>query len=887
MTLSSGTHLGPYEILSPLGAGGMGEVYRARDTKLNREVALKILPQAFAADAERMARFEREARVLAALNHSNIASIYGLDDSGSVRALVMELAEGPTLADRILQGPIPLEDALLIAKQIAEALEYAHEKGIIHRDLKPANVKVTQEGAVKVLDFGLAKALENSPAAGNVADSPTLSLAATKAGVILGTAAYMAPEQAAGKSVDRRADIWSFGVVLFEMLTGKSAFAGDSVSETLAAVIKSEPDWNALPVGTPSAIARLASRCLVKDSKERLRDIGEARISISRYLADPKAGASESNPQSATRNPQSKWAWIVSGVLVLALAVALGGWWQAIPRPEPAQPLMQFTVDPAASSVSDFVLSPNGRILAFVAAESSGKSLLWVRPFESLTAHALPGTEGAGYPFWSPDSRFLGFTAQGKLKKIDVRGGPPVPLCDAGTSRGGTWNRDGVILFQPGLGGLFRVSAAGGQPAPVTQLDKARGEVTHRWPQFLPDGRHFLYDTRFTQTENNGIYLGSLDSNQRRRLVNTNSKAVYVSPGYLLFVRGGSLMAQPFDGTRLEIRGEAFSIADQVSYNSGNAWGAFSASENGVLSYMTRKMARSQLRWFNREGKETGSAGELADCRNVALSLDGKRIVVDIFDAQGGSDIWLLDATGESPKRFTFASSRDNRPVWSPDGRYIVYYSYSPSSNGTVARTGIYRKALSDLKQGEFLIERTFASSPTDWSTDGRFIVYLANPKASDELWVLELSDDGRVMRSTQAAPQGTDGHLSPNGKWMAYASNESGSMEVYVQPFPPTGVKWLISTKGGAEPRWRRDGKELFYLAADKKLMAVEVKTDSKTFEPGLSRALFETNITFPGINQYAVTADGRQFLINSVIGEGASSPITVVVNWLALIKP
>jgi serine/threonine protein kinase/WD40 repeat protein len=743
MALSSGTRLGPYEVLAPLGAGGMGEVYRARDTRLGREAALKVLPEIFAKDAERMARFEREAQVLASLNYPNIATLYGLEESGDTRALAMELVEGPTLAERIAAGAIPVEEAVPIAKQIAEALEYAHEKGIIHRDLKPANVKITPEGVVKVLDFGLAKALDDAPAAGSINNSPTMSLAATRLGVILGTAGYMSPEQASGKPADKRSDIWSFGVLLWEMLAGKRLFDGESVSHTLADVLRAEIDWKPLPAATPTVIRDLLRRCLDRDGKARLRDIGEARIAIQKYLANP-AGAllsMDSGPSTAPPSPRLRTAWAIATLAALALAVV--HFREA--SPEPVAVRFQIPEPEKAHFGSRLALSPDGRRLAFTAAATGGRTQVWVRSLDTLESRALPGTDGDDLAalFWSPDSRFIGFWASGKLKKIEASGGPPQTLCDVSTTPGGTWNRDGVILFGSNAGGLSRVPAAGGTPAPVTTLDTSRQEVFHTWPQFLPDGRHFIYIARSNQPENSAIYAGSLDSKDRKRLVGSSFSAAYApspSPdkGHLLFLREATLMAQPFDAARLELSGEAFPVAEQVGAVLSQSF--FSVSGNGVVAYRSGVSGRAtHLLWFNRDGKSLGEVGPPGAYNDVALSSDGTRVAVSRADLQTTNpDIWLLDlARDGAATRFTFDPGIERDPVWSPDGTRLAF----SSTRGGLSN--VYQKLGTGAGSEEPLLQPGVSQRPKDWSHDGRFLLYVRDdPKTEADLWVLPLAGD-------------------------------------------------------------------------------------------------------------------------------------------------
>jgi Tol biopolymer transport system component len=869
-----------YRMIAKIGEGGMGEVYRALDTKLGREVAIKIIPEAFARDADRMMRFAREARVLASLNHPHIAAIYGVEE----RALVMELVEGPTLAERIAQGPVPLEEALPIARQIAEALEYAHEKGVVHRDLKPANIKLTADGQAKVLDFGLAKALSNEPASGDdPADSPTLTMRATQAGIIMGTAAYMSPEQARGKTVEKRADIWSFGVVLYEMLTGRQLFGGETVSDTLAHVLTKEPDWDCAPAKT----RRLLRKCLEKDPKRRLRDIGDAWELL------------EEGAEAQAIGPRHSWMpWVTAVSILAAAGLALVHFRETPPQPVP----MRFQIP--APEKTDFsvgfglALSPDGRRLAFVANGPDGRPMLWVRQLDSLAAQALPGTEEAAFaPFWSPDSRFIGFTVQGKLKKIEASGGPPQTLCEIpGQIIGGSWSGDGVILFGTVTSGLFRVPQAGGVATQLTTTDASLGETGHSRPWFLPDGRHFFYVTRPNKPEDAAIYLASLDSKERKRLVGARQAAAYAAPaagsenGHLLFLREGTLLAQPLDAKRFELAGEPFPVAEQVaSFNTG---GFFSVSANGVLAYRSGFLGgNSQLVWLDRGGKSLGFLGTPAHYfGSLALSPDGKRVAVDEIDQTPSRDIWLLDVARGVPMKFTF-DAQSSKPIWSRDGTRLAFDS------GRGGTSNIYQKSSSGSGNEELLSKYGIVE---DWSPDGRYLLYIVNdPKTNNShLWVLP--DPAGPPENHKPAPylrtafNEHEGQFSPDGHWVAYTSDESGQYQIYVQSFPAGAGKFRVSTgAGGTQPRWRRDGKELFYIAEDGKLMAVDLKT-ALTFEAAAPKALFDPRIPRNRIPPWAafsydVTADGKRFLVDSdstAPESSASAPITVVVNWLAALK-
>ena len=887
MPISTGTRLGSYELGAQIGAGGMGEVYHAHDTKLGRDVAIKVLPEAFAHDADRLARFQREAKMLASLNHPNIATIHGLEQSNGTSYLVMELVSGETLAERIKrEGPVPVEEALAIAKQIAEALEAAHEKGIIHRDLKPANVKVTPEGKVKVLDFGLAKAFAGDVADSNPSQSPTLSAVATMQGVLLGTAAYMSPEQARGKAVDKRTDIWAFGCVLFELLTGKHAFQGEDVTDILAAVVRTEPDWQALPATTPVKIRDLMRRCLQKDKTLRLRDAGDARIEIHEALTAP----APAEPVAAHRKTRKRLLAAVAAVAAIAVVAALALAFLYFGRVTEEQPrVLKVSVLPpdkaTFKATSLPAVSPDGRRLAFLAT-LGGKDELWVRDLDSLAARALTGTDGASYPFWSPDSRTIAFFAGGKLKKIDVAGGPALTLCDAISGRGGTWSKNGVITFAPtNTDGLFRVPAAGGTATLVTALNPATGETSHRFPWFLPDGHRFLYTAINRETEKIGIYAADLDSKNRKLVLAANSNAVYTPPGYLLFVRERTLMVQPFDVGKLETTGDAVPIAEQVDSTLGaSAQNQFSVSQNGVLAYSSGASSGGnlQLTWFDRSGRTTGTVvGTAGGPRWPAISPDGNTVAVDRLDPQTNFiDLWLHDLARGSASRFTFNSGFFNAyPVWSPDGSHIAFRSTRDGAAGD-----LYQKATSGAAQEEVLDKDLRSKQPNDWSRDGRYIIEgVRDPKTKNDIWVLPLFGDRKPFPYLQTEFNEQYAKLSPNGQWLAYASDETKRLEVYVQTFPTPGGKWQVSTNGGDRPVWSRDGKELYFIGADGKMMAVEVKGGTK-FEAGVPKPLFD--MRFPAdATWYDVSKDGR-FLVPTQIEQAADVPMTVVVNWTAGLK-
>ena len=873
--VTAGKQLGPYKILASIGAGGMGEVYRAHDTKLGREVAIKVVPDAFARNPERLARFEREARVLASVHHPNIAAIHALEQADGVPFLVMELVEG-----EMLRGPLPVDEALLIAKQICEALEEAHEKGIVHRDLKPANIKVTPEGKVKVLDFGLAKAFSEDSGERDPSQSPTLT-AATRAGVILGTAAYMSPEQARGKRVDKRTDIWAFGCVLYELLAGERAFGGENITDTMAAVVTREPDWGALPKNTPANVRTVLRRCLEKDRAERLRDIGDARLELKE--------APLSVPEPAPR--QRRLPWMIATALATAVALVL--LLIHFVKAPPEQPAVRMTLlPPEKTRFGDISVSPDGRRVAFTAEDAAGKIQLWMRPLDALTAQALAGTEGALSPVWSPDSRWLGFFADGKLKKVEISGGPPQTIANAPSSRGGAWGRDGVIIFAPTNGSpLVQVPASGGEPKPATELDASHQEFGHRCPQFLPDSRRFLYFIWGGQPEHVGIYAGSLDSRQKIRLVTSPASATY-GMGYLLFVRERALLAQRFDAAKLQVVGETLPVAEPVGVDVRVSRSRVSLSETGVLVYDAGASVSRRLLWLDRSGKALESIGPPGVYANVDLSPDGRLVATNRTDPQtGNTDIWLFDLARSASTRFTFHPAIDAFPVWSPDGRRIAFFS---SREGAY---DLYQKDASGARDEELLLKTPANKFASGWSPDGRWLLYqTVDAKTSLDLWVLPLE---RRQPAPQPQPwlrtefAERNGRFSPDGRWVAYDSNESGRHEIYVRPFLPGGGagadKWPVSTGGGEQPRWRGDGKELFYLGPDRRLMTVQVKTGGGRFEAGLPKALFPTRASIPpGLSTaaYAVSADAQRFLINTESEETGSQPATLVVNWTAGLK-
>jgi serine/threonine protein kinase/Tol biopolymer transport system component len=887
----AGQRIGPYLLGARIGAGGMGVVYKARDTRLDRTVAIKVLPSDIAADLQARERFDREGRAIAALNHPHICALYDSGETaspdrpflGPIRFLVMEYLEGETLADRLTRGAVPLSHALQVAVQIASALDGAHRAGIVHRDLKPANVFLLRSGAsaaptAKLLDFGLAKA--SAVPIGGALTQPAVASDLTTPGTILGTVQYMAPEQLEGKDADARADLFAFGAVLYEMVTGRKAFEGGSRASLIAAILEHEPlPLSSLQPLTPPILERIVNTCLAKDPDDRwqtardlLRELTWARDGDASTRATPPAGV------------RRRGALTLVAALAIALLASYAIYSARRQVPAAAPPSISFSIYAPEGTkfprgTAEMAVSPDGSRLAFVALSADSTRHLWMRRFDSVAARPLDGTEDAFDPFWSPDGRSLGFFARGKLKRIAEGGGSPQIVCDVAHAVGGAWNRDGTILLGTWDGPIRRVADTGGVPTPVTTLDESRKERGHAWPVFLPDGRRFLYLARSDDREQMATYQGSLDSTQTHRLLATESN-VGATGTYLFSLSNRSLIAQVYDPDHGQVVGEPITVVEQIALdNPQRSGGAFSVGANGVLAYRSAS-PDSHLVWFDRTGKEVGSFRAPGDYHHPWLSQDEKRVAVEKTDAATGRHtIWILDLSRGITSRLVSDAAGAHAPVWSPDGSRVVFNSNRLGGND------LYWRRADGVGGDELILssERVGFVS-TDWSLDGRFLLY--QTQVHNDLWILPVSPIQKARPFFEATSNEKQGQFFPDVRWIAYSSDESGTWEVYVRRFPGADGKWQVSTHGGAQPRWRRDGKELFYLAPDGKLMAADVKIGGSTFETGTPRALFNTGITASFIdrrNHYAVTRNGQRFLVNISAEDENSAPITVVLNWEA----
>jgi len=880
MPLANGTKLGPYEIQSLLGAGGMGEVYRARDTRLDRIVAIKVLASHLSSSLELKQRMEREARAISALNHPNICHLYDVGSQDGVDYLVMEFLEGTTLAERIGKGAVPLSEVLAIGATIADALAVAHKQGIVHRDLKPGNIMLTKSGA-KLMDFGLAKAVSAGVEA--AAKAPLLSAVMTAsgatplsplttAGALLGTIQYMSPEQIQGKEADARSDLFALGAVLYEMTTGGRPFEGKSQISVASAILEKDP----APISTahphlPAVFEHVVSTCLAKDPDNRFQTAHDVSLQL-KWVA--QSGMRRDLAPEKEPGKKSMTGWYVAAALALLLLI-LALWWRSS---RPVEQISFFSA-PLPFSARDVAVSPNGHTVALVGRESERKNLLWIYEPGSQHAQSIANTEGANFPFWSADGKSVGFFSDAKLRRVDVAGGPVQTLCDAPTGRGGTWNKDGVILFTPSgqLGyGLYRISASGGTPTQITFPDRDHGEDSHRWPLFLPDGIHYLYLAMNISTPNipTSTYVGSLNSNERTFIVHSASNVGYAAPGYLLFFHNQTLFAQGFDLSKFQLRGEPTPILTEIQYLPRIGRAVFASTENGLLVAQTGgDSGVSQMLWFDRKGEQVAVASKPGVYGNVSLSPNGKVVASDGLDsASQNTDIWTFDLASGAAKRLTFDPAIDSSPVWSPDSRRLIF----TSDRGQ--RFNLYMKDATGAEEEKLIPQDGPDRFPTDWSLDGKYVIY----ERGQELWFLQMPELKPALYLKSNATLRA-ARFSPDGKWVAYSSNESGRREIYVASFPDTHGKWQVSNAGGEQPRWRGDGKELYYLALDGKIMAVPVTTGSN-FDAGPPAALFQANprelVATSEEFSYDVAKDGQKFLIDTQL-KTSLTPMSVVLNW------
>ena len=888
MPYAVGTKLGSYEILAPIASGGMGDVYRAQDTKLGREVAIKILPEAFAQDKERLARFEREAHILASLNHPNIATIHGLEEFDEVHFLVLEYVPGETLAERISQGPIPVDEALPLFKQIAEGMEAAHEKGIIHRDLKPANIKITPDGKVKVLDFGLAKAFGSELGESSQSESPTLTRQRTETGVILGTAPYMSPEQARGKPVDKRTDIWSFGCVLYEALTGTAAFLGDTVSDTLARILEREPNWELLPPTTPTPIRSLLRRCLQKEPLQRLRDIGDARLEIEETLTLPPE-----SPRAVAGTAPRRKANLASPFILMALvtvisaAVAL---WSLLRSGTPVARSVTRTTIPlppgdalVLSDTPAVAISPNGRRVAYVA-RRSGATQLYLRSMDQPEAHPGDGSEGAKMPFFSPDSQWVGFLASGNLMKASVSGGAPVTLSSTGQNvRGASWGPDGRIVLSPGTSaGLARISEDGGEPEVLTNPDRGRGEKTHRFPEVLPGGKAILFTIGtgdITSFDDASIAVLSLETGEYRVLVEGGTNARYSTTGHLVYARAGSLLAVPFDLNELRVKGAPTPILHGVTISSVNGPAEFSVSRDGSLIYAPGDSRGDNHRvlWVDREGQAQPLIETPRGFYLPRLSPDGRLLALNISGANGS--VWVYDLHRSSLARLTFSFDNDYA-IWTPDSRRVTFGS---------TREGpwnLFWQTADGSAKAERIVPSEHRQQPASWSPNGKVLAFEEfRPETGRDIWILAREDDRKPEPFLKTEFNEGDPMFSPGGRWIAYVSDESGQYEVYVRPFPSSERKFQVSTEGGTPPVWNPGGRELFYRNGDK-MMVVDIETKGD-LTLGKPRLLFERRSPGWWGLYFDVAPDGQRFvMIDDSEAKPAPTQLNLVLNWSEELK-
>jgi serine/threonine protein kinase/Tol biopolymer transport system component len=906
MALTSGTRLGPYEIESPLGAGGMGEVYRARDTRLERTVAIKVLNAQLVASTELRARFEREAKVISQLQHPHICVLHDVGNEGPIDYLVMEFLQGESLAERLRKGPLAPDQVLTIAIQIADALEKAHRAGVVHRDLKPGNVMLTKSGA-KLLDFGLAKPLNATVASGSGRTSSASVFAAaltqtmpahspvsplSTAGGVIGTVQYMSPEQIQGVEADARSDIFSFGVMLFEMVTGKRTFEGKTQASIVGQILAVDPpSVSTLRPETPPGLDRVIRLCLDKDPDERIQSAHDLKLQLQAIAEAPLAATQSSAVVSARR---SLLPWAAAGVLAIVAIGFAVAYLQSLRVPQVSVHSYILAPEKATflltgNAAGPPVLSPDGLRLAFVAKNADGKQMLWIRPLNSAVAQPMSGTEGATYPFWSADSRYVAFFDANKLNKLDASGGPPQALCDAPAGRGGTWGTTGTIVFAPDTNvGLARVDAAGGTRVVLSTPDSR--ETSHRWPDFLPDGKHFIYFAHGGTNADSGIYVAALDSKDRKLLLHNDSNAIYAAPGYLLFVRDNTLVAQRFNLRSLALEGEAKPVADHVAVNTDTWRSVLTASANGELLYQHGAAGGgSQLFWYDPSGKQGEPVvPETADYYWPILSPDASKLAFAL-ENNGVGDIWVLDLARHTRTRITFGPQYSGWPIWWPDGKSIVF-TYGPSGN----MDSLFRQNADGTGSKEKLLETPGVRIiPFSVSPDGRYIAYMrVDPKSNTglDIWALPMFPDksGEQKPFPVVATNFADitPSFSPDGKWLAYANNETGRQEVYIQPFPTGAGRWQLSTAGGSRPNWRKDGKELFFFSNDQQMMAVDVSQKGASLQLGTPHALFKATTVTGSSGPYSVSGDGKKFVMNTVLPQSITEPLTLITNWPADLK-
>jgi Tol biopolymer transport system component len=876
--------LGPYEIHAAIGAGAMGEVYRARDRRLDRDVAIKSLPQQFAADPERLARFEREAKVLASLSHPNIAAIYGLEEAAGAKYLVLEYIAGESLAERLKKGALPNHETLAIARQIGSALEAAHEKGIIHRDLKPANIMLTRDGQVKVLDFGLARIADT----GGESASASMTVLDTRAGVILGTPGYMSPENVKGQAADARSDIWAFGVIVAEMASGKNPFGGDSAAEMLASVLTREPDLDAIP----APFRRLVGLCLAKDPRGRLRHIGDAFAVVDdRLPAVP-----------ARRHTRVRSLWGAMTFVLLAAATGVAISWAVRPRRVASEPITKFYVDPPPGGSFNYTytataISPNGRQLVFRVATATEAPALWLRPLDALEGNRLASTDGADFPFWSQDGRFVGFFAAGKLKRVDTNGGTPIVICDASdadtTLAGASWNADGVIVFGAPEG-LYRVSASSGVPVLFAPINPSAGETGYGAPQFLPDGDRFLMFVRTEDRDQTGYYVSSLSRPQlKTRVLATRSKAIFVpdqdgDKAYLLYLQNRTVLARTVDQRTFRFSGEPVPLVSEVArFPPGFHASVWSSASANLLAYRAEASDKPRLTWLYPDGKRQPMTGTEDFFQHVRVAPSGSRAAVELADATGNLDIWTWDFERQVKMRQTFDPKPDRAPTWSPDGRELAFSSL---------RTGVWQLFRKDVSRGQ--PEEQLTNTPGDkilpeWSRDGRYLLYIQiSATTAEDIWALPLQGDRRPFAILNTPAIETNPALSPDGRWLAFESSQSGRPEIYVTPFPRSAdavdaaaPRWQVSTQGGSRPHWSSDGRALFYVSLDESgIVRVEIHARDSGLESEAPRVFAEIPVMPSARSPFDVAADGRVLVMERTINR--SAPLTIVTNWRSMMN-